>query len=90
MTCLFDSFSFHFATLRCFCGTSCIVSDLCGTFHSPLAQDDPDWHQNNSVRDMVKHHILPRTAGTGLGCLAHSQTTESSKNPYRAAKLSTS
>lgn len=29
--------------------------------------DDPDWHQNNSVRDMVKHHILPRTAGTGLG-----------------------
>lgn len=30
-------------------------------------KDDPDWHQNNSVRDMVKHHILPRTAGTGLG-----------------------
>jgi len=30
-------------------------------------KEDPDWRQNNSVRDMVKNHILPRTAGTGLG-----------------------
>lgn len=34
------------------------------------AKEDPDWRQNNSVRDMVKNHILPRTAGTGLGSLA--------------------
>ena len=34
------------------------------------AKEDPDWRQTNSVRDMVKNHILPRTAGTGLGYLA--------------------
>ena len=37
---------------------------------SLCAKEDPDWRQNNSVRDMVKNHILPRTAGTGLGYLA--------------------
>lgn len=30
-------------------------------------QEDADWHQDNSVRDMVKKHILPRTAGDGVG-----------------------
>ncbi|CAJ1382753.1 unnamed protein product, partial [Effrenium voratum] len=30
-------------------------------------KEDADWHQDNSVRDMVKKHILPRTAGDGVG-----------------------
>eukprot|EP00913_Durusdinium_trenchii_P002371 g2189.t1 len=30
-------------------------------------QEDVDWHQSNSVRDMVRNHILPRTAGKGVG-----------------------
>lgn len=30
-------------------------------------KEDVDWHQSNSVRDMVRNHILPRTAGKGVG-----------------------
>ena len=30
-------------------------------------QEDVHWHQNHSVRDMVNYHILPRTAGEGVG-----------------------
>ncbi|CAE7255961.1 mcfS [Symbiodinium pilosum] len=30
-------------------------------------KEDVHWHQNHSVRDMVNYHILPRTAGEGVG-----------------------
>ena len=33
-------------------------------------QEDVHWHQSHSVRDMVNQHLLPRTAGEGVGRLA--------------------
>ena len=37
--------------------------------HLCPGQEDVHWHQSHSVRDMVNQHLLPRTAGEGVGRL---------------------